>query len=249
MSEDTPSDLWWLPNSADWRQLLLDLGHHQPLHEADDRGGTRWIWTEGLAPEFVPKWRTEHRNTNIYRRFVVALPNGESLFGPILLDIDHEKEVGGPHGYVNDLEVSHQIACKVADRLEAEIVSEDHVRVFFSGRKGFHFEIRPAVLGVSGVLQEQINAGGAWEYGFRKSIAIPEHASIDRIFSGPFGIHYQAKMSHSSIRMHDSINCWIDANRVLVGSRKVRLTFRELRTMSVQDIRRRADVAVGQFGD
>ena len=248
---DRPSDFWWLPEPVDWKGLVVELGHHAPLHEWDERTLTPWIWKRGTAEDVIESWRSEHANVNVYRKLIVESPDGERFFGPVLLDIDCEEEItddtGEVVGFENDLDIARAVACNVLRQLETSGLSNKDVRVFFSGRKGFHFEVRPSALGVAGDLQEQIDAAGEWERNLVTPLSFPQHSGIDKVFTRPFPRRpsYEVKSYHSCVRLHNSLNCWFDSEGRQNCRAKCYLSFQDVLSLPTEEICSRAEAASG----
>jgi hypothetical protein len=174
------------------------------------------MWQEHLAAGQLSRWRELHRNVNVHRRFAVTATDGTELLGPVLLDMDCEEEIMGTEhtlvGRRSDLAAAQRLTCLVVEKLGAGIAQDD-LRVFFSGRKGFHVELRPSALGIVGTRQQQMDLAGKWEAAFLDNLEFPESCCIDRVFRAPRRLRgsYEIKTYHPAIRLHDSLNCWKDA--------------------------------------
>lgn len=247
MTQERCADFWWLPPEIDWQDLVVEVGHSAPLSEKDLWSPDNWSLESGRAGDMLPQWRVRHSNVNVHRKLVVTTPSGEGLFGPVLLDIDHEEgiQVGDQLVYTPDLNVARVVACEAVQRLYANGLNQRDLRIFFSGRKGFHVEIRPASLGATGTLEQQLNRAREWEEGFRSSFELPRNCSIDRIFEKSYlSTRCGVRPYHSFIRLHGSLNCWLDVHGERRCRQKCQVDWQTLRTSSIKELCRLAEYAV-----
>ena len=142
VTDERPDDFWWLPDEIEWQDLAIEVGHHEPLHEQDDRPA-KFIWQPGKAKDVLAEWRQTHENMNVYRKLEVRTFADEAIIGPIVLDIDCEQvtydENRAIAGITNDLNEARRAAVSVWQRLESTGIAAENFRAYFSGRKGFHF--------------------------------------------------------------------------------------------------------------
>ena len=87
------------------------------------------------------RWINVHRKLRLYAE---ASGDGETLEGPILLDLDNDNEG------LNEMErlvSACQCTSRALELLQAKGIDlSEECRVFFTGRKGFHIEIRPSAV-------------------------------------------------------------------------------------------------------
>ncbi len=239
MTVKVNDEFWWLPEGMVVNDLHVYVGHHEPAadteepleipwyHSIDDSNST----TAKLYPaDILSRWRERWDDRNVYRSMTAyTSPAGRAFWGPFLVDIDNEQE---------DISDALNVARAAVRHFVGAGVAEDSMRVFFSGRKGLHLEVRPDALGVS-------DDG--------KGADVKRTELIDSIREGradeSFGFSNQASktgtiidMFHEYIRLAGSINCWLDERGASVGRRKLRLTVRELEDLDADEVLDRAHV-------
>ena len=160
------SDLWWATSEQLNEFRYLYFGHHDPISDDDEAIDTFWFHSldpndpqnHTLYPwDLVLPWRQHWQNTNVYRSLLLLNEEKDGVVGPFLLDIDSSEYDEQTLAYTEDLAQAQDAARRVALLLIDHwgVVSGD-IKVFFSGRKGFNFEVRPTALGIAGDLKSQL---------------------------------------------------------------------------------------------
>ena len=167
-------------------------------------------------------WREKFSNINVFRSFGLSSSKcgGEKICGPLIIDIDRENG-GFTEGYEQDLTQ----ALKDTRRLVNEYLyqfKEKDVRIFFTGHKGFHVEILPSAL----CLVELERTKGQYEHIID---------NLNGIFSPKKEIRFIDKV-HDEIRLHNSINRWIDKDGKTINRMKFELSIKELNNSSIDEI-------------
>jgi hypothetical protein len=155
----------------------------------------------------LENWRDRFQNTNVYRalKTVSTSPGIGEIIGPVLVDIDNSDE-----NLEDALTVTRKILFLLNDELRIE---PDSLRIFFTGRKGFNFEIRPQALGIQGStidqvrksaevlyrITEALRAGKTWQ--IRNQVS-DTGTVVDQIYGDRFGY----RLKHPYIRLHSSLN-------------------------------------------
>lgn len=249
------NDLWWVA-PKERAELLLGLGHHEPInddhqpspmpssstepkipgwyHSLTDEG----TWSDDFRwypPEFVAEWLAKCQFRNAYRtlRLIAESDTRTTLIGPLLIDIDNQQ---WKQGYVEDLADARNVACQAVTVLMEDygLTPEKSFRLFFSGRKGFNIEIVPAALGIEGSEADQIKKSALALEDIVSKLSLDDTV-IDRIYGNRFA--YQIK--HPYIRLHDSMNCWTSSSDIICR-RRLALTVDDLRNLRVDQILERA---------
>lgn len=250
------SDFWWLPEDVKETSLLVKVGYHRPLTDDDDPQSVQWFHSLNTAGQlstcqqlypldFLIQWRRACRNTNVYRSLTLFDIGGKPvLLGSFLIDIDNSEWADG---YTEDLEDAlhvARIAVKILTRTYS-LVGED-VRIFFSGRKGFNIEVRSAALGISGSFGDQVR--GSCEKldqiikalrqannvtNSTTNVVSNQRTVIDRVH-GSKRSGYGLK--HTYVRLHDSINKWVQKNENETARMRIELSLNDLCNRNVRDI-------------
>jgi hypothetical protein len=155
------SDFWWLPKNLARKDLLIGVGHHKEIADNEkvppldswwhslDRKGDLSNDIRYYPINSLNKWKSACNNSNVYRTLTIF--NGDNkeaiLLGPFLIDIDNCKWDKAWDGYKEDLGAAQDVTCKAITFLSQDWqISSRDMRIFFSGRKGFHIEICPEAL-------------------------------------------------------------------------------------------------------
>lgn len=143
------SDFWWLSSSQRSRYQYTEFGHHRPIHDNENPRSVNWD-TNICSIDALEHWRDRFQNVNVYRalRMASASLGAEGIIGPFLVDIDNGDEV-----LEDALVVTRKTFHLLRDEFRVDI---DSLGIFFTGHKGFNFEIRPQALGIHGSTNDQI---------------------------------------------------------------------------------------------
>ena len=237
------SDLWWAtPEQLRWFRHLY-LGHHRPMSDADNPICVPWF--HSLAPEdesshtlypieSLATWRQRWQNVNVYRSLMMFNGEGEAVLGPFLVDIDSSEYDDQTSAYRDDIATAQAVAMEVASFLVDRLrVGESDMRVFFSGRKGFNFEVRTHALGVGGDLNAQMERCERIQTDIIDELSTKGILhQVDRVF-GPQLFWLQPR--HPFVRLHGSINAW-ESKGTINRSRKTEVTLDDLVTLEWEAI-------------
>ena len=170
--------------------------------------------------KFISQWKAKFSNINVFRNFTVysSDTNGEEIVGPFLLDIDRTF-VGG---YKPDLRMAIKDTRLLVNKYCYNLKDEDY-QVFFTGHKGFHIEINPRAVNVS----PNVDRWNDFENRRRDINKRFGNSSVD--------------VSHHHIRLHNSINSWIDYSGQQIYSMKSRISIDDLFSLNVEDISAKAE--------
>ena len=242
------SEFWWLkPGDAlKYKYVYVcyqELYSDEPNSERDpysvprffsiDEKGNLSRLKKYYPLGYINDWRTKCGNINVFRGFGLSSSEQglDKLFGPVIIDIDRQ-EGGVREGYVQDLEQ----ALEDTRRLVSEYLyhfDEKDFRIFFTGHKGFHIEILPRALGLVDCecTKEQY-----------------EHIidDINDIFSYKKETRFIDKV-HNEIRLHNSINRWIDKSGKMINRMKFELNIQELKNSSIDEICRKSEVLASNY--
>lgn len=252
------SDFWWLLKNVTIEDLLVGVGHHQEVADNEDvpplDDWYRSLDQEGYPSNdiqhypinFLNKWRSAFKNTNVYRTLKVfdQKTKEATLLGPFLIDIDNSIGDNCYRENLNDAQaVTRQVVTYLVKRLR---LSLQDFRIFFSGRKGFNVEIRPEAIGINGSVPDQIRLSSSKlnnliDYlrsknkvqNSRKNAVSNQGTVIDRIYGDRFNGY---TLKHPCVRLHGSINRWIGGDGKAVARRKIEITPDQLWEMSAKAI-------------
>jgi len=216
------TDFWWL-SPVEVRQFrYVDLFHQEPYSDEPntDRDPTSCpiLQSDKRYPlESVSQWEVRFRNMNVFRSWALYSSNieGKEIIGPLVLDIDRPVEKDG--GYVPDFERALRdtrlLVTEYCSKLE-----RTNYRVFFTGHKGFHIEIHPKVIEIL-------------PHGDRRQHFENIRKDINRQYGNAF-----VDVFHDHIRLHDSVNSWIEYSGEGVDSMNFEVSIDELFSLSDEDI-------------
>ena len=214
-SHQPSNDMWWATPEQLNEFRYLYFGHHDPISDDDDPADT--LWFHSLDPDHPRRhtrysrdlmlpWRQHWQNTNVYRILLLFNKEKDGIVGPFLVDIDFAYDFQAL-AYTEDLNKAHTVARLVALLLNNQWeVAKTDIRVFFSGRKGFNFEVRPRALGIAGDLKTQQLACERVQTKLRDALKAEGIVGlVDRVF-GPRLFWLPPR--HPFVRLHGSINAW-----------------------------------------
>jgi hypothetical protein len=223
------ADFWWLSPEEARQYGYIALFHQEPYSDEPNTDreplACTMLSSERRYPlEDICQWKAKFKNINVFRSFALYYSDtdGEEIIGPFLLDIDRPGEQKD-WGYIADLDRALKDTCLLVKEYCSNLGREDY-RIFFSGHKGFHIEIRPEAINIP----LNVNRRQHFE-NIRKDINTRFEDSTR--FGDPF-----IDKNHDHVRLHDSINSWIDYSGRIVYSMNFELSIKDLSSLSAQDI-------------
>lgn len=167
--------------------------------------------------ESISEWKAKFRNMNVFRSYALYSSNieGKEIIGPLLLDIDRTIEQDG--GYLPDFDRALKDTCLLVKEYCSNLEVKNY-RIFFTGHKGFHIEIQPKESVISPCVDRQHH-----------------FENIRKDINQRFGNAFIDKF-HPHIRLHNSINSWIDYYGERVDSMNFEVSINELFSLSAEDI-------------
>lgn len=238
------SDYWWLSSSQRSKYQQTEFGHHRPIRDDEDPSSIKWDNNVCSISE-LEHWRDRFHNTNVYRTLkITSISSGvDEIIGPFLIDIDN-----GDEKLEDTLTVARKTFLILHDVFKVET---DSLRVFFTGHKGFNFEICPQALDIKGAIDDQVRKSAQVLYQIteklrgRKSWQIRNQVSdigtvVDQIYGNRLGY----KLKHPYIRLHNSLNIWISSDDKTKSRMKIELTVEELNKLSATEIVSRSEKLV-----
>ena len=252
------SDFWWLSKDVDSGDLLVGVGHHRTLTDEDNQCSIIWFHSfekntrrlsqakENYQLDLLSKWQSISKNTNIYRTIKIFDRNTKEavLIGPFLIDIDNSvPDNGFKENLIDAKDVAYQVILYLTNELR---LSENDLRIFFSGRKGFNIEVRPQALGVNGGIEDQIRLSRDKLYcivsflrsasgvtNSTRNVVSKQGTVIDSIYGSK---HDPCELKHPYIRLHNSINKWIRDDASEVARMRIEVTIEQLWRKSAEEI-------------
>ena len=221
------ADFWWLSPEEARQYGYIALFHQEPY--SDEPNTDREPLACPMLPsemryplEHISQWKAKFKNINVFRSFALynSDTDGKEIIGPFLLDIDRIFEKDG--GYIADLDKALKDTRLLVKEYCSNLGREDY-RILFTGHKGFHIEIRPEAINIP----PNVNR---WQH-FENS-----RKDINTRFGDSFIDRF-----HSHVRLHDSINSWIDYSGRRVYSMNFELSIDALFSLSIQDISTQAE--------
>jgi len=157
------------------------------------------------------------RNVNVFRSYALYSSNinDEEMVGPLLLDIDRTVEKDG--GYLPDFERALRDT-RLLLREYCSKLERTNYRVFFTGHKGFHIEIHPKAIEIS-------------PHRDRRQHFENIRKDINKQYGNAF-----VDVFHDHIRLHNSVNSWIDYSGERVDSMNFEVSTDELFNLSAEHI-------------
>jgi len=227
------SDFWWLTLDEAVRYKYLEVWHQKPYSDEPntnkepysvscfnslDRSGNLSKVIKRYPLEFIDQWRKKCTNINVFRSLglFTSEQNGDELLGPFVIDIDRTEEIPNK-GHVQNLGAALEDTRKVVENYLSQL-GENDFRIFFSGHKGFNIEVRPQALGIASPSNRQQE--------FKRRLQ-----EIKRDFGNDF-----VDRLHEYLRLHNSINSWIQNDGKEVYRMKFELSFHELESLDADEI-------------
>lgn len=216
------TDFWWLSAEEAREYGYIDLFHQEPYSDEpntdkEPRYCPMLAGEKRYPLEFISQWKRGFKNINVFRSYTLYISDtdGKGIIGPFLLDVDRTLEKDG--GYIADLRKALEDTRLLVKKYCSNLKNEDY-RIFFTGHKGFHIEIHPRAISIPPNVDR-------WQYfeNRRKEI------------NTRFGNSFVDKF-HSHVRLHNSINSWIDYSGRQVCSANFEVSIDELFSFSIKDI-------------
>ena len=119
------------------------------------------------------------------------------------------------------------------------------LRIFFTGHKGFNIEIRPEALKIYGSVPEQIKLSSKMldviidnlrEKNVVQDSTISAVDGNETIIDWLYGDRFNYKLKHPFLRLHDSINRWVEHDGKIISRKKIVLTYQDLFKKSIREI-------------
>lgn len=235
------SDYWWLNPNQRSKYQQIGVGHHRPIRDDEDPRSIEWDNAICSISE-LRNWREKFNNINVYRTLKVTVDRSESdeVIGPFLIDIDNSDEK-----IEDSLAVAKRTLIILRDIFKLDSIN---FKIFFTGRKGFNFEIIPQALGIKGTLRDQIKSsahilqqvteklreGKSWT---TRNVVSDAGTVIDQIYGNRLG--YELK--HPFVRLRDPLNTWTLPNSKIKSRMKIEMTTRQLTEASAGEIIERSE--------
>lgn len=221
------TDFWWLSPEETTHYSYIDLFHQEPYSDEPDTDkeplSSPMLQGERRYPlEFITQWKAKFRSINVFRSLALYASdtNGKKIIGPFLLDIDRTLEKDG--GHVPDLGKA-LIDTRLLVEKYCSNLGDDDYRIFFTGHKGFHIEIQPKAISTASNVDR-------WQH-FENS-----RKDINRQFGDAFIDRF-----HHHVRLHDSINSWVDYSGRSVNSMNFEVSTDELFSLRAKDMSAKAE--------
>ncbi len=242
------SELWWLTPEETLKYKYIYVCYQEPYSDEPNsekapysvarffsvgEGGNFSSEIKYYPLNFIEIWREKCANINVFRGFGLSSSEEgvDKLFGPVIIDIDRQ-EGGFTEGYVQDLDQALEDTRRLINEYLYQFNEKDF-RIFFTGHKGFHVEILSRALGLIDCerTEEQY-----------------EHIidNINDIFSRNKATRFIDKV-HDEIRLHNSINRWIDKNGKIINRMKFELSIQELKNSSIDEICRKSELLASNY--
>lgn len=129
-------------------------------------------------------WKRKCLNTNVSRTLLLFSEEGKGLAGPFLVDIDSSEYEHDAQGHREDLEQALAVARLVGSLLKNRwgVIHAD-LRLFFSRRNRFNFEVRPTALGITGDVNAQMQGSERLQHELRDELKANGFANyVERVY-------------------------------------------------------------------
>lgn len=216
------TDFWWLSPEEVRQYRYIDL-FHQELYSDEpntdrDPLSCPMLQSDKRYPlESVSQWKAKFRNMNVFRSYALYSSDieGKEIIGPLLLDID--RTIGQNGGYLPDFDRALKDTRLLVKEYCSNLKGKNY-RIFFTGHKGFHIEVQPKATGISPYVDR-------WQH----------FENIRKDINKRFGNAFIDKF-HPHVRLHNSVNSWIDYSGERVDSMNFEVSIDELFSLSAEDI-------------
>lgn len=217
------TDFWWLSPDEVTQHRYVELFHQEPYSDEPNtdkspRSRPMLQSDRRYLLESISQWKTKFSNINVFRSFALYTsdPNGKTIIGPFLLDVDRNRE--NEPGYVPDHPKALEDTRLLVEKYCFNLKDDEDCRVFFTGHKGFHIEIHPRAIGIPPNVDR-------WQH-FGNTI---------KEINKRFGVAFVDK-PHDHVRLHNSVNHWIDHAGEETYSMNFQVSFNDLFSLSAEDI-------------
>jgi len=226
------TDFWWLSPEEIRQYGYINLFHQEPYSDEPntDRDPLSCPMVQGdkrYPLEFVGRWKAKFSNRNVFRSYGLYSSeiDGKEVIGPFLLDIDRTIKQDG--GYLPDFDRALKDTRVLVKEFCSNLKDKDY-RIFFTGHKGFHIEVQPRAIGISTIDRRR------------------HLEDIRKEINNRFGDNFIDKL-HDHIRLHNSVNSWIDYSGHRVDSMNFEVSVDELFRLSAENIFVKAKYLVAQY--
>jgi hypothetical protein len=216
------TDYWWLSPEESRQYRYIDLFHQEPYSDEPntdkDPLSCPMLQSDKRYPvDSVSQWKAKYRSINVFRSYALYSSDieGKKIYGPLLLDIDRTIEQDG--GYLPDFDWALKDTRLLIKEYCFNLKGKDY-RIFFTGHKGFHIEVKPKATGMSPCLDQRQHFEN-----IRKDI----NERLGNAFIDTF---------HPHVRFHNSVNSWIARSGERVDSMNFEVKIDELFSLSAEDI-------------
>ena len=220
------TDFWWLAPEEVGQYGHIELFHQEPYSDelSTDKDPCSCPMLKSdrrYLSESISHWKEKYEHKNVFRSFALYSSdgNGKEIIGPFLLDIDRILE--NAPGHVPDLTKALEDTRLLVKKYCSNLKDEDY-RVLFTGHKGFHIEVRPSAISTSPHVD-------------RRQCFERERTEINKSFGHDFVDKF-----HDHVRLHNSINHWIDYSGKETYSMSFEASVDGLFSLSAEDIFARA---------
>lgn len=216
------SNFWWLSPEEVRQYRYVDFFHQEPYSDEPDTDRDPYscpmLSSDKRRPlESLNQWKVKFGNINVFRSFALhsSAIGGKELIGPFLLDIDRITEQDG--GYLPDFDKALRDTRLLVKEYCSSFEGKDF-RIFFTGHKGFHIEIHPRAI----KMPQNIDRSQYFEN---------RRKEINKKFGNDFVDRF-----HDHVRLHNSINSWIDYSGRIVCLLSYEVSVDELFRLNAEDI-------------
>jgi len=237
------SDFWWSDSDEIEKYKYVYFCYQEPYSDEyhSDKTPNRVSRYFGLDSElrltkekkyypidYISFWKQYNNSINVSRSFGLynKSQSNDILYGPFLLDIDREDS--DIRGYIQDIKQALEDV-RILIKQYLNTFTENEYRIFFTGHKGFHIEVRPDALNI-----------GKSENRYKK------FTSIRKEINSVFGDHFIDRM-HDEIRLHNSINRWIRHDGKIMNRMNFEISLNDIDIMNAEDICIKSEVLAREY--
>jgi hypothetical protein len=212
--------LFWVEECANWFVEVLSQPKGEVFELTTNRVEIIQICT---LPEFI----SQNHSDNLWRSWKVFRDcELEQEIGPLPIVIDIDDESDGTSNLQNAYKLTR--ICLEEILRGNNSISLDNLRVVFSGRKGFHIELKPPHPLNAQVLRREL-------------ISSCRQRNVSPRFGNVFFENTVIDIFHDYIRLTDSINSWINNNNELISRNVFQMSVTEFEHLKVEGILEKAE--------